>query len=130
MNPRPTPKVGDTLYSLNVGNAARRSPQVLTPVQVVKVGRKYFECRRPEWVNAPHMVTVYHLDDWREKTDYCRDSQLYTSPQEYEGSILAMEIRGELQRAFSSGMISQTIPLDKLREIQAIVRACAASSGG
>lgn len=127
---RPTPKVGDTLYSLNIGNAARHRPQVLTTVQVVKVGRLYFACAKAEHMDCPRMHVTYHLDDWREKTDYSRDSRLYTSPQEYEDEIRSMEIRNELQRVFSSGMLSQTIPLDKLREIQAIVRSCAKPSGG
>ncbi len=36
------PKVGETLYSLNIGNAARNCEQVLTKHTVTKVGRKYF----------------------------------------------------------------------------------------
>lgn len=124
MSPRPTPKVGDTLYSLNVGNAARHRPQVLTTVQVVKVGRKYFECSLPEYATHPHMATVYHLDDWREKTDYCLDSRLYASPQEYEDETCTGKIREEMRLIFSSEMSQQTIPLEKLREIQAIVRSC------
>ncbi len=46
------PTVGETLYSLNIGNATRGKVQKLTPVKVLKVGRKYFttgvECG-PEW---------------------------------------------------------------------------------
>lgn len=123
-NTRPTPKVGDTLYSLNIGNAARNRPSVLTPVKVVKVGRLYFDCAREEPTRFPHTHTTYHLDDWREKTGYCRDSQLYASPQEYEDSIRAMEIREDLRRAFSSGIFAENVPLDKLREIHAIVQSC------
>ena len=45
------PVVGQVLYSLNVGNAARNCGQVLTPVTVVSVGRKYFKVKKD--VNAP-----------------------------------------------------------------------------
>ncbi len=55
------PAVGQVLYSLNVGNAARGRERVLTPVVVIKVGRKYFTCRpegKDSWADVQ-----YHLSD-------------------------------------------------------------------
>lgn len=75
------PGVGETLYSLNVGDAARNREQVLTPVVVRKVGRKYFEASPAE---QPHLITQYRLSDWGEHSDYSARSRLYRTPKEWE----------------------------------------------
>ena len=73
------PVVGQKLLSLNVGNAARNTEQKLTPVIVTKVGRKYFTAQREGW----NFGTVYHLEDWTEKTEYSSNSCLYETEQEW-----------------------------------------------
>ena len=94
---KPTPTIGQTLYSLNVGNAARRIPQTLKPVVVTKVGRKYFT------VGEGWRATEYHLHDWREKSDYMANSRLYASEQEYADEKETSEICGRIAKAFEHG---------------------------
>ena len=79
---RRKPVVGETLYSLNVGNAAWHGiKQELTPVVVVSVGHKYFKASERRMINRP---ITYHLEDWVEAGDYEPDSRLYESPQAWE----------------------------------------------
>ena len=89
------PKVGQVLYELNIGNAAQYRQQKLTPVEVVKVGVKYFTCR-PIGKTGMWQETKYHLTDWREKTDYSPASKLYVSETAYqeecEGNIICRDI--------------------------------------
>lgn len=65
---KPTPQVGQTLYSLNIGNAARNCEQKLKPVIVRKVGRKYFECST-KWLDERErgliIGEIRALFDWR-----------------------------------------------------------------
>ena len=75
---KPTPVVGQKLYSLNVENAARNREQVLTEVEVVSVGRKYFKVKR-DWETIE-----YHLESWSEKAEYSATSVLYESREIYE----------------------------------------------
>jgi hypothetical protein len=72
------PSVGDTLFSLNIGNAARNCEQVLTPVVVTKVGRRYF------YTEEGWSRRAYHLSDWREKSNYTPNSELYATRQSWE----------------------------------------------
>ncbi len=100
MSPRPKPTVGQTLFDLNVGNAARRGPQVLTKVVVTKVGRKYFTCKEPgdpAWYDG----TEYHLGDWRERTSYSSEHQLYVSEQEREDEAEADVLTARLREAIA-----------------------------
>jgi hypothetical protein len=75
---KPIPVVGQKLYSLNVGNAARNREQVLTEVEVISVGRKYFKVKK-DW-----QTIEYHLESWREKTVYSPTSVLYEKREIYE----------------------------------------------
>jgi hypothetical protein len=114
---REKPEVGQTLYSLNVGNAARGCEQKLTPVIVAKVGRKYFTCSEEDsWFEAQ-----YHLDSWRQKTDYCASSQLYTSIKEWEDERDAAVICRKIVDAFQYGKNHLSLPLDVLRKIDALI---------
>lgn len=110
------PKVGQILYSLNVENAARGREQVLTPVKVVKVGRKYFTCKE----NGSPWKTQYHIDGWREKTDYPPNSKLYRNPQEWEDEKQSDTLLNGIRIAFRlwSG---KKYTLDQLRRIKEIM---------
>lgn len=62
------PIVGETLFSLNVGNDARHGvPQILTPMVVKSVGKKYFKLSRPE----SNWTVEFYLEDWSQKTEFC-----------------------------------------------------------
>lgn len=116
---KPIPQVGQTLYSLNVGNSARNVQQILTPVIVRKVGRKYFECSKKL---DDYFVTQYHLDTWREKTEYTPDSELYENPQDWEDQNAAVKIAAEIRDHFSRHY-RPVLPLDKLRQIRDIINS-------
>jgi hypothetical protein len=114
--PKPKPVVGQTMYSLNIGNAARRNEQKLTPTIVRKVGNKYFSCSTEIY---PDFVTEFTLDTWWEKTGYCKNQRLYASPQEWEDEKERDEIVGYLRKLFDwSANPSRNITLDQLRAIK------------
>lgn len=108
---KPIPTVGQTLYSLNTGNAHRGRPQVLTPVIVKSVGRKYFSAGDPKY----NISTQYHLDDWREKTEYGHDSKVYASAQEWEDEKEAQALSDRIRKHFQYGQSG--LPLSSLRTI-------------
>ena len=114
------PEVGQVVYSLNVGNAARRVEQKLTPYEVVKVGNLYFTARRCNddsgWTD-----TQYHLDGWYEKTEYSANSKLYSSEQEWHDEREAQEIVSRMKKAFDFGGKGRQLPLESLRKIAAII---------
>ena len=110
------PTIGQTLYSLNVGNAARNTPQILTPLKVTKVGRKYFTLRG-DW-----RETQFHLDNWREKSNYMPTQQIYETEQSCKDEIEEKEISNRIYKAFEYGHNTQEVPLPALREIERLLR--------
>lgn len=117
---RNTPKVGDKLFSLNIGNAARNREQKLTPVIVTKVGRKYFTARESgrEW-----SYSQYHIDTWREKTEYCCNSVLYETEQEWLDEKESDEICRYIFDSFQYGKNQKKLSIGALRTIQRIIGA-------
>ena len=114
------PILHETLYSLNVGNAARRVEQVLTEVVVVKVGRKYFTTSPKDSVRA-WQEEIYHIDTWREKTDYSANSRLYESEQEYRDEQESSMLCNSIGKAFEYRRNSLGVSLDGLRKISEIL---------
>ena len=112
------PVKGETLYSLNVGNAARHREQKLTPVTVTKVGRKYFTCAKEGWNHG----TIYHIDTWYEKTECSASSCLYESVDEYNNGIEKNKLYDEVKGYFSGYGRNNKISLEQLRKIIEIVR--------
>lgn len=111
---RNAPKIGQTLYSLNVGNAARNVEQKLTPVVVSAVGRKYFTCGKG-WSE-----TQYYLDTWHEKTDYTARSCLYENEQEWIDDKECSDIESMMRTMFGT-FRRIDLSLDQLRRIKSIV---------
>ena len=110
------PKVGQTLYSLNVGNAARNCEQKLTPVIVTSVGNKYF------YTGEGYRKQAYLIEDWKEKTDrYGAMTMLYESEQAYRDDIEAVQICKAIGKAFEYGRNVNGLPLYQLRTIQSII---------
>ncbi len=110
------PTVGQTVFSLNVGNAARHQPQVLTPVTVTKVGRKYFT------VGEGWRATKYDLETWREVTEYGPSTQLFENEQAWTDLKERIELRKFLRETFSGyGQPPSSITLQDLRDIKAII---------
>jgi hypothetical protein len=117
---RQPPEVGQTLYSLNVNDAARRTPQVLTPVTVTAVGRKYFTCNGPTLFRD----AKFQLEDWRQVVKYgSADAELYWSEQAYEDKKETDRIANELSEVFRYGANSRKISLNNLRLIKRIVES-------
>jgi hypothetical protein len=88
------PSVGQTLYSRNTGNAARGRESILTPVNITKVGTKYFTV---EGENRCPRISEHYLDNWKQKTEYSIDCVLYSDPQEWEDEKEALKLYSEIR---------------------------------
>jgi hypothetical protein len=115
---KPKPKLGQEVFSLNIGNNARHVPQVLSPATVSKVGRKYFSVK----LQGPYpMEREYHIENWRERTECSPRTRLYESEEAYMAEKETSVIWGQLRHVFS--MYNATgFDLPRLRKIIAIVR--------
>jgi len=110
------PTVGQMLFSLNVGNAARNRDQVLTPVTVTKVGRKYFYA-------ATHRgrEIKYELGTWVESTNYCANSILYLTKQAWLDVKEKNELTQKIKEYFGPYGGSHKLTLIKLQQIDEII---------
>ncbi len=115
------PYVGQTVYSLNIGNAARNREQVLTEYRVVGVGRKYFTIQRHDSTGNIGKIQ-FTINDWRQNTNYCEDHCLYTSRQDYEDEKESNDICRQLGDAFKYSHNNLKIGLDRLRKIAKILK--------
>lgn len=112
------PQIGETLYSLNVGNAMRRGcEQKLTPMIVDSVGRKYFALKYPDW----NITVEFHIDTWRQKTEYCEDHKLYETEQEWLDEKEAETICRAIRNSFEYGHNVKKLSLTDLRKINEII---------
>lgn len=118
MRDRPKPKVGQILYRLNTGNNAIYVPQVLTPVVVSKVGRKYFTVKKQDSTSG--FESEHYLDGWYEKTDYSANYVLYESPQVWEDEKEAKVLCDRIEKAFKYGH-NPNLSVAALRRIVGIV---------
>ena len=109
------PKVGETLYLLNVGNAARWNPQVLIPVVVTKVGRKYFV------TGEGYQARQFHLSDWTENTQYSATARLYESEQDWADEKESARLCGDIGKSFEYGKNRRGLSLDVLRKIHGLL---------
>jgi hypothetical protein len=114
------PILGETLFALPIGYSARQRERTLIPVTVSKVGRKYFTCK------LEHFDVEFHLDTWRQKTDYSNDWSLYASKGEWESEKEANAIEGRLREVFKYGSGTK-LSLETLRKINALVFATEAA---
>jgi len=113
------PNVGDKLYSLNIGNAARHCEQVLTEVIVKKVGRKYFIAGIADTSYADRK---YLIDSWYQENDgYIADSLLYETKEEYETECETRVICQKISKIFEYGKNTKSLSLKKLRDIIQII---------
>lgn len=91
-----TVEVGQTVYSLPIGNAARRGALVLTPRIVTKVGRKYFYY---EQYGHPIKISLEDFCDYA--GEYTSNVRVYLSEQEWEDEKVAAKLLEEVQRKVS-----------------------------
>jgi len=120
--PREKPFVGQILHSLNIGNDARNCEQKLTEMVVTKIGRKYFTCVR-NGDFAAYTETQYHLDDWREKTEYCKCSELFETAEKWEDKKEEEDIGKFIAESFEYGNNRHDVVLEDLRMIRSIIEA-------
>lgn len=113
------PTVGQTLYSLNVGNAAWSREQELTPVVVTKIGRKYFTVQEG---SRTHTAKQFHISSWREKSNYAANAKLYETEQEWQDEEEARALSKTIYSAFEYGRNKTGISLSVLRKIMAIIK--------
>ena len=115
------PEAGETLYSLNVGGAARRGEQKLTPMTVLHVGRKWFTCA-PVGSTSEWQHVKFCVETWRQKTEYCPDHYLYETPNDWDDDREAKQIRDRLRDTFS-GFNQVEVSIEKLRKIRDILES-------
>ena len=120
MKTRPLPVNGQILYDVNCGNASRFSKPEARKVIVRKVGRKYFECS-PE--TAPYNTTKYHLEDWREASEYSPTHELYLSVQEWEDVKEKSSLSMELFREVYNGNLFSKLSLPQLKELKKLLQS-------
>ena len=107
------PVVGERLYSLNIGNSARHAEQKLTPVIVSKVGRKYFYAEKEGY----RLETKYHIDSWVEATDFCANSKLYESAEDWNNEKLKSELLQALSDAFGVYYKKEEFTIEQLKSV-------------
>jgi len=113
------PAVGQNVFSLNIGNDARNREQELTPMVITKVGRKYFTAQRPD-DTIGYSGKQYHLDTWIEKTEFCANSRIFVTEQEWLDEQEINQINEEMKNLFSYRS-TQPLSLAALHAIQKII---------
>lgn len=113
------PTVGQIIYSLNTGNAARNREQVLTPVKVVKVGRKYFTTQRLDDTSG-WSATEYYLEDWSEKSDFMANSCLYASEESLVTERQQRELVKKIEDLVNRRMLHKT-SVDDLQTVLSLL---------
>ena len=112
------PIVGQKLFRLNVGRAARNVPQILTECTVIKVGRTYFTAVQDQYLDRVDMWDLYSLDNWLEKAEYGATSRMFLSPQHWEDEKEKVVIMDELRKTFYSLGDGMHLPLARLKALK------------
>lgn len=114
------PTVGQTLWMLNVGNAARRDPQALTPVVVEKVGRKWFTVNI-KGSRSRYDSERFSLDGWEQDNGgHVVNYTLYTCPNDWQMEQEAKNLWNRI-RAVTDHYTRPRLSLTCLRGIVALI---------
>jgi Fe2+ transport system protein B len=114
------PILGQIVFSLNVGNAARHCEQKLTPMKVTSVGNKYFKLRLLD-DDSGWSECQYRNEDWSQKTERSADSCLYESEQDYLDEKEIYAICKKISDSFVYGRNLKGVSLEDLRLINKIL---------
>jgi hypothetical protein len=114
---RDKPKVGDELFLVDVGNAARNGRGSQRKCVVSKVGRKYFDVTYGD--RCPSTVT-FVIATRHQKTEYCANAALYDSEQHWADSVLADKLGRKIADSFRYSCGS-SFTLDQLRKVAEIL---------
>ena len=93
------PKIGETLFLVDVGNRARHGRGKQRDCTVTKVGRKYFYVV----YDGRWSEVQFSLETRIEHSDYSADHAIYESRQEWEDTCLATKYRDAIKDAFVTG---------------------------
>jgi len=113
------PEVGQIVFSLNINRAHEGKKQVLTPIEVKTVGRKYFTAGKPDY--SPHMDTQYFISDGSENSGFMPDSHAYESPQAWEDDKEHKSLFCYVLDVFQ-GYQRSNLSLEDLRDIKKIIQ--------
>lgn len=109
------PEIGQTVYKLNIGNAARNREQVLTEATVTKVGRKYFT------ISSNGFEQEAYIEGWYENSgQYLANFRLYETPEQWDEEKEQRRIEDRLRNCFS-GFNRPKYALSKLKRIELIL---------
>lgn len=112
------PTIGQILFSLNVGNVARRGvEQKLTKMTVTKVGSKFFYCVPDGW----RTEIAFYVETWREKTAFCVNHKLYETEQQWLDEKEANDIFSWLRKTYFATFSQNKFTLEQLRKIQELL---------
>lgn len=111
------PKLGQQLFSLRISRATRDRKPEFTPVEVIKVGRKYFTCKGV----GRGGETQYLIENWAEKTEYTASSRLYADKQSYHDGEERDDLYCKVRRTFDYFHGNKALTLEQLREISNII---------
>lgn len=92
------PKVGDTLFLVDIGNRAINGRGKQRPCRVTKIGRKYFTVEH--YAGAYPFEVQLCLDTWRENTNYTADYQAYPDMQSWRDEQERVKWLGRFRREF------------------------------
>ena len=110
-----TVAVGQTVYSLPIGNAARRGTQELTPHIVTKVGRKYF------YYEQYSRDVKISLEDFCEYTgEYTSSAKVYLSEQEWADEKVATKLLEEVRRKVAM-RVTADLSIEQLNRVLGIL---------
>ena len=105
----PKPTIGQGLYLVfSSGYGASKGQSC----EVVKVGRKYFEVRQNK---TTKYTSQFHLEDWREKSEYTPRYRIYESEQHYLDEIERDKLHRCIQEKFHY-RYNNKFTLQQLRE--------------
>ena len=97
----------------------------LEPVEVTKVGRKYFYCQTAgqiEYGQKPDKDNAFEIATWRGSGDHYRGGKIvYESKQAYEDEVLWDNLRQEFRDFFDWKRNCKNLTLDQLKRIKAII---------
>lgn len=104
--------LGDTLYMVTSGGRLNGPVENEYPVTVIKVGRKFFTVTGGKWA----MEVQFHLEDWKQVTEYMPTHYLYESKEAYDTETKREERVGKVTRFFRE--YSYFVPNKQLSDTQ------------
>lgn len=110
-------QVGDKVYLNPYGNKAGYGNKEIREYEIKKIGRKYFEV----WKDKSEISIIkFHLDNFRQVTNYTPDWRLYFSKQEILDEQEYNQLLEEVTEVFRH-YGKPNLSLEQLRKIKDII---------